>query len=531
QAGIVHLVAISGLHIGLLAAAGFWLGRFLWRMLLWRSGISRRVFATLIAAVFALLYTALAGFSLPTVRALLMLLIVAAALLSRRSVQPLNTLLLTLLLVLLLDPFAPLSAGFWLSFFAVAVILSIIRYRQGFVARLSQLLQLQLLLGLSMLPLVAITVGSASPWGMLVNLLAIPYFSLLVVPSVLLGTLFLWISESLGNALLHFSAQSAAFILQALQSLPLQVGLLNNIHRPLLLTLLALLGMSAILLPRLWPGRYALLLLTLPWLLYRPPVLEDDVLQVAFIDVGQGLSVLLRAADETLLYDTGSAWPGSSAAERNILPLLEAWGIDELQTLVASHGDKDHAGGVPELMRHFPQAELISGEPARLRHHARPCVQGQQWQLGRAQVRVLSPASSPSRGDQSGNDNSCVLLVELGKARVLLTGDISSRLEKKLLAQSISLHSTLVSVAHHGSRYSSSAAFARTVQPQYAVVSAGYLNRYHFPTRQAVDHWQAAGAEVLNTSKTGLLNFFLSADGQIHYQAYRQSARRFWFAD
>jgi competence protein ComEC len=291
--------------------------------------------------------------------------------------------------------------------------------------------------------------------------------------------------------------------------------------------LLGLLGALWLFLPRGVPLRWLGLLLFLP--LLRPPlrVPADGAFQVWVLDVGQGLSVLLRTRDHALVYDAGARYPsGFDLGEAVVLPSIHALGISRLDMLMISHGDNDHAGGAEAVANAFPRAARYAGEPARMRLPMRQCVAGQSWRWDGVRFRVLSPARG--EGDRD-NDSSCVLLVEGRSGRLLLTGDISSKVEPKVAAALGPGPRPFMLVPHHGSKTSSSAAFIGAVRPSMALVSAGWRNRFGHPKSEVLARYASAHVPVFNTAVEGAIPLQFPADGPPRRsRGWRQRQPRYW---
>lgn len=518
--GTTHLVAISGFHIGLVGAFAALLGGLAHRTLP-RAGwtIPRRVFAACCALLAATAYSGLAGLSLPVQRTLAMLAAVLLAVAWRRRLPAGGALGLAVLAVLLFDPLAVLNAGFWLSFGGVFCLLYALDGRspqpwwRGYA-------KAQAVASVALLPLGVAWFQQASLIGPLVNLPAIPWISFLVVPVLLAGVAL----GSIGEPVVQFAGLLARLYLDGLAfaaQAPLAAVDLPPPGAPALL--LALAGAGVLLLPRAVPGRVLGALLCLPLLLPRIAQPPPDAFDVVVLDVGQGLSVVVRTANHALLFDAGPArGEGHDAGEAIVLPALRALGIRRLERVIISHGDNDHAGGAPSVQRRFPTADVLSGPGTGL---GRTCETGMAWHWDGVSFEILHPGRYfPALR----NESSCVLRVSVGPHAALLPGDIGALIEARLVHARAPLAADLLLLPHHGSRGSNTPAFLTAVAPSVAVAAAGHRNRFGHPAAEVVARLESAAIALHATAEAGARTYRIDARGMVAQRPDRRRDRRPW---
>jgi len=514
-AGLTHLVAISGFHVGLVAgfcalplAALWWLWPALGRR--WPRPFAAGAGAVLGAFGYALL----TGMAVPTLRTAVMIAVLVAARCLRRRLRLADALALGCVVLLLLDPLAVLGAGFWLSFVGVAWLLWCLPggEEQGVGAMVRSFLAAQAVASLGLLPLTVVLFGQASFAGPIANLAAVPWWSLVVVPLGLLGVLADTVQAGAGDPLWRMAAwcfDALWPLLARIADSPLAMAWLPS---PRWYALpLALLATLWWLLPRGLPGRWLALLLWLP-LVFPPRELPaSGEVELTVIDVGQGLSVLVRTAHHVLLYDMGPALPdGFDAGERAVVPALHALGVARVDMAMVSHGDNDHAGGRRAVAAAFPLPVVLAPEGSPAKGSAY-CRAGQHWTWDGVRFRVLHPGRD---FPYLGNEAACVLHIETDHGSALLSGDIGHYVERKLLAADrAALRSEVVVVPHHGSAGSSDPGFVAATGARLAVVASGADNRFRHPRPQVVRRWCAAGAEVLDTARSGAVRAWLGRDG------------------
>jgi competence protein ComEC len=443
-----------------------------------------------------------------------------------------SVLALALLVILLYDPLAVLDAGFWLSFGAVAVIMYVLTGRIGQVSRLWQWGQVQWLIALGMLPLMLVLFQQLSLVAPFANLIAVPWVSMVTVPTTLLATICMPLNSGLANMLLQVSAWSLAELWSVLEPLSLTGHATWYTHVPQTWTLLpALVGIAWLLLPRGWPARWAGGVCLLPMLLLPKPGPLADEVWFHLLDVGQGLAAVVRTQEQVMVYDTGPWFSESFDAGRAVIvPFLRSQGINAIDILVISHGDNDHRGGANSLISEIPVRRILSGAaPRRWRQKkAEPCLAGQEWYWGKTRFEVLYPYNSSQR---RANNRSCVIRLGLGTTHILLPGDIEADAEAQLLERDRkNLAADLLVVPHHGSKTSSTLAFIKAIDPELAWFATGYRNRYRFPNFAVLQRYLDLHAQPLNTADKGAISIKIDATGLKTPQTWREQSGRYWHA-
>jgi len=527
RTGTSHLMAISGLHIGLVAALSFFLVRRIWIRLPGVLAHYDLPSAALVSFACAALYAAAAGFAIPTQRALLMLSVAYLAVLTRRFVSMTAGLSTALLFVLFWDPLMIISPSFWLSFVAVGLLWQLGQSRTGFAQnskfRKSARIQWGICLGLT--PVVVLFFGEISLVAPVVNFVAIPIFTLVLVPLTLLATLTLSV-DFLGPYLMYGAgllAQSVWWALEFIASWSWSAIALPQADRWQFV--LAVIGVIFALPIHPLPCRYLSAFAILPLLVVQTDGPKPGVAVATVLDVGHGLAVIVETRNHVLLYDAGPRYrSGFDSGSEIVLPALRANGRTRLDTIVISHADTDHSGGAAAVIDSFPRAQLIVGPDVTLLH-ASACQGGQSWVWDGVEFSFLHP---PARYTSLGNDSSCVLKVTTRAGALVITGDIESRGERALLSQVPRLRADVVIVPHHGSATSSTPALVDAMNAQYAVVSTGYTNQWGFPRPEVRARWEASGAKVVTTGASGAITIALGSSGEPRLTFRRDRRRRYW---
>jgi competence protein ComEC len=574
--GTGHLIAISGLHIGLVATGSYFFIMLFIRLLPLSLCNNLRLFQTINIRYFVIavslgvgiIYGYLAGFSLPTIRALLMLSIYWLSRVLSLHISIKRWLLLTLFLLTLMTPFSLFTASFWLSVYAVTIIFitlwrfkSVLNNGNAVWRFIKGLLFIQLSLTLMLLPISAVFFQQVSLVALFANLVAVPWMCFFSIPLCLLSVLVMPFSESLSQFLMTCcldSLQSLWHYLSYLSQQTWAVVKLSSVD----IKLLVLLGIISV----CW--LFKLPIMNSDFIHYQknsqkkqvktffvavscstllffilntnslntnainavstninvPEKADDTPWQLVVFDVGQGLSLLIQRDSKAILYDTGAAYPsGFNMANAVILPYLQYSGLAQLDKLIISHSDNDHAGGLTEIKESIVINELIYNDKQPSKNTV--CLQGKSFLWQNLDFKMLWPKNIVSEE----NNDSCVLLISDGSRSVLFTGDISKKVEVALLQQYPKLRADILIVPHHGSKTSSSDLFITALKPSFAVVSAGYLNRWHMPVAEVVQRYQQHHIELMTTAESGQIIFTMSEQG-ISKQSYYRDLWPFWFA-
>lgn len=538
RTGTSHLMAISGFHIGMVAWVFAWLGsRLIYLPMAQRWRWTKPDLRALFGMSAALGYSLLAGMSVPTQRTLIMLAVYFGAGVLRRELNVWHSFGVALLLVLIVDPFAPMAVGAWLSFGAVAVILLNQYGRIGHGSTLREFLNMQAVVSLGLVPLLLSSFGSLSLISPLVNLLAIPLFTAVLVPLVLIGCGLLLLNPGMGAWWLGWLVQGLDWVFAGLQwAANLSWANWYAAQAPLWAMGLLVIGTIMLVLPWLWPLRVSGLLCCLPVLCWQAQSVPQGGFTMTTLDVGQGLAVVIATRTHTLLYDTGPSFQsGRDTGELVVLPYLRSQGVRHLDRVMVSHGDDDHAGGLRSVLKGLPVGDMLLGPSVKLpvvppiqgsSLYSATCDRGQRWQWDGVTFEVLHP--DLQHLEPSDNNQSCVLRVSGSGGSVLLLGDVEKAVEHELAASNLLTPTSIVEAAHHGSRSSSTQALVDATQPQWTVFSAGYRNRWGFPKDEVVARWQAIGAGIVSTIDAGAVTAKLWPGQPITVERYRLPRRHYW---
>jgi len=528
RTGTAHLLSISGLHVGMVAGiAGLLAGLLSTPLLRLRAWPDRRRAMLVAGLVAAFCYALLAGFSLPTVRALVMLLAGFGAMLWRRAIGPGRALLTALTAVLLLDPMAPLAIGFWLSFGAVAVLIWVFSGRARGKGWLRGLVQAQVVIAIGLLPLNIGIFGQWAPSALVANLVAIPLVGFWVLPSLLLA-LGLFALGLPAGTMVAISEQGLLLFLELLDALRVVEPWLAGLSVPALAApglaaiVLAAIGALWLLAPRGWPMRPlgGVLLLPLLWPATDSPAAGEFELLVP--DLGDGQAVIVRTRSEVLLYGTG---PGDGDARSlvpgTLAPLVRQGGTHRVDRIVVPYAHRDYAGGLADARRQWPEASIISPSgtgPAR-------CAAGQAWSVDGVAFRFLHPSSALP---DLGGDSSCVLEVRSRAGSVLLTGGFGAPVARRLVRQDRLRPVDVLVLPRKGHRASLTDDLLAQLTPKIGIATVSAFNARGLPHTQTRSRLAGIGGALATTGECGALRLRFAHDRPLHMEAQRVSAPRFW---
>ncbi len=529
--GTNHLFAISGLHLAFIAGIIYWIIHFFYSRIpyaaLWIPTLQMAAVCTLLCAIF---YSALAGFALPTQRALLMLSVFSLAILQRRHFTSWQAFNMALLLILILEPFAVLSSSFWLSFMAVALILYAISNRIRPIKSWRAWCRIQFTVSLGLIPLSLLFFQQISWVGFAANLLAIPWVGFLILPLSLLGSLITLANSVLGAYVLVLAERLLELLWQLLNFFSeIPWAQYHCFLSTPWLIFTSLFGFLIISSAKGIPARWLGLIWILPLFFWQGQVPKKGDIWFHLLDVGQGLASVVRTQHHIIIYDTGPRLSASfDAGKRVVLPFLEKIGVRKINLLMISHGDNDHSGGARIILQQIPVDSVLSSIPKKfLPQKVSLCKEKTSWEWDGVTFEILYP---PVNQGYLGNNSSCVLKISNSLQSILLVGDIEKLAENYLINHvGKDLASTVLVVPHHGSKTSSSINFLNQVQPKYALFSTGYHNRFKFPHKIVLKRYQRLRAKIYNTAIDGAVTLKLDAfSNPIKIETYREKYHYFW---
>jgi len=561
--GTQHLIAISGLHIGLVATGSFGLCFLFFKLLpaqrisshkrrQWLTKMNTRMYPVFLSVGVAVIYSYLAGFSLTTIRALIMLGLFWLARLCGLKVSIRLWVLITLFLVIITSPFSLFSVSFWLSFYAVATIFLVV-WKIGTFSPTSHrairwahaLVLMQLGLTLLMLPIVAIYSQQLSFVSFMANIIAVPWMSFTCIPLALLSVLFLPLFTGIAEKLMQLNIYCFELLWHWLSYLSQQSW--SQFYLSQSQVYLVCLGVGLAFLIWMFPLKKRMTLASGfigMLLIIGQSVSKDKQVgwKLTVLDVGQGLSIAIERGDRAIVYDTGASYPsGFNLAESVLLPYLQYQGISELDYLIISHQDNDHAGGREFIKEKMPIRKIMQNN--RFLADSQSCKVGDNFYWQGLKFEVLWPdelrrfpsskgkkQSISTQSNISKNDTSCVVRISDDEYSVLLTGDISKKVERELIESGVLDRSDVLIAPHHGSKTSSSTAFIKAISPNLAIFSTGFMNRWKMPNKDVLARYRQLDVKTLNTADKGAISVeFLDSSKQI--ETYRENHWPFWFAN
>ena len=527
--GTNHLLAISGLHIGLVAGVFYWIVYRLFRkskrLLLYLPAYKIAAIGSMFAAI---VYAAMAGFSIPTQRALIMIGVALLLMVMNRRINSSKILAIAVLCVLLFDPLSVLSVSFWLSFAAVAIIVFSVQSRLETTSLWWQYGKIQWVISLAMIPIVLYAFQSFSVVSPLANLLAVPWVSFVVVPLVFLAaifSMFLPVFEFILQVV-NYSLEILWWVLELFSSWSLAkwYGNIPNIW----VLLLSLIGAALLISPKGLPVRLPGFVLFLLIFFVAEEEIEKGGFKLVQLDVGQGLSSVIQTGNHILVYDAGAKFSESfDMGSAVIVPYLRTINKHQIDSLIISHGDNDHIGGMNSLIEKFSVMKIYSGVMEKTPfNNAIPCTKGSSWVWDGVKFEILHPDPKHKLSDNNG---SCVLKISNHSHSVLLTGDIEKKAEKLLLVESErTLDVDVIVAPHHGSKTSSTLAFIEATSPEWVIFPAGFLNRFGFPKQTIVDRYESKGSKTLTTGVLGAITLTFNPLKAVKYTSYRNQNPSLW---
>lgn len=527
RTGTNHLMAIAGLHVGIISGGIYAATIFFLKHLPY---VAARIPVQYVAASVALfvgcLYSALAGFSIPTQRAAIMLAIGTLFILSQRKMNPWMILSSALLSVLLLNPTVILSDSFWLSFTTIAWIFYCMSGRLSPNSLWWKYGRIQWIIGLGLIPLTLFLFKECSLISFVANTIAIPWLAVFLLPWLLFSTLISFFAPMISHYLFlycDFSLSILWKILIGLSQLPFSaVHIIIHSYYILFATMVAFI---IFLMPRGMKGRGVAMLWLLPLMTYTADKPAYHDVWMTLLDVGQGLSVVVRTKNHVLIYDTGPRFSAYNSGDSIIIPYLKYNHIDQIDIMMISHGDNDHNGGAERVYRALSVSHIKTSVPDKIKYAtASMCLAGDTWIWDGVKFEVVYPSKSDLG---LGNDSSCVLMIDNGKHRILLTGDIEAYAEEILLDSPRLIQADVLIAPHHGSKTSSTIAFIERVAPRYVLFPVGYRNRYHFPHEIVKNRYSNHHVNSFSTDSDGAIEMKFS-QASITSTKYREQNKKYW---
>ena len=521
--GTNHLMAIAGLHIGFMSGFAFSIVAWCWRRFPKLTLIIPSQFAGSIAALtVALVYSALAGFSIPTQRACLMLSVFLIIVLLRRNTLSWQAWSIAILSVLLLNPLTVLSESFWLSFGSVALIIYGVSGRLSSQGLWWKWGRIQWVIGVGLIPFSIWLFQQFSLVSFIANSIAIPWVGFLIVPLCLCGSFCMMISEKTGGLILLLADKLLAILWCILAWLShLSWASWYQVMPNYWILITACIGIVILLVPAGFPGRFFGIMGLLPLLFYQPATPKLGEMWFTLLDVGQGLSAVVQTQNHLLIFDTGPKLSVSfDMGESVVVPFLHTLGSKRIDMLVVSHGDNDHIGGSGAILDQFPVAEIKTSTPEKFTSkNVSYCLRGESWTWDNVSFSFLHPSADKLN---LGNNSSCVLKIATPQQSVLLAGDIEKLAENLLVEQENNLAADILVAPHHGSKTSAVAEFLQKVNPRFVLFAVGYRNRYRFPNVSVIEKYQELVVTQHDTANDGAIEF------KPELMLYRKQHHHYW---
>lgn len=494
--GTQHLVAISGLHVGLLMLGLFCL-------------LPRSIFSIIAVSIIGIAYVLLVGFTPSAQRAWVMCVFTLIYLSGYIKQSKWKPFVLALFLILVLDPLATLNLGFWYSFLCVGIIFMVLQFTSLDFKKWFSLLNLQFILIIAMVPISSLLGMKHGLENTLANILAIPWVSLFVLPLTLFGFISSFVSEELSACLFSFLDMSVELLSRYLASLkifsaPMVIEAHSLAVASFIVAFVAMLVFNKV------KQILFMCLIALVFAMALPSRLYQEEAELMVFDVGQGLALAIKLKGEVWLYDTGPAFDKSSSISNIILPYLrQHQKSSKLAGLIVSHGDADHSGDLLSLYDEFKPSLALSGQPARLEIEGfELCEAGMLWSKDDFSIEILYPFPSLDLSQASSNNHSCVVRLSLLGKVFLLMGDLESDAELSLVKHYRNrLKADVLIAGHHGAAKGSSFALLKHIKPDYMVFSAGYLNKFGHPSDVVLGRVSEFEVSIFNTSENGAVSF------------------------
>ncbi|EXH16093.1 DNA internalization-related competence protein ComEC/Rec2 [Acinetobacter sp. 1245593] len=529
QLGIAHLLAISGPHVLIFAIMLSWschqvICRYYPQIYLWKP---KQVLMAIPCCFGVLIYTAFVGFEIPALRTLLSVFIFISFIVLKQPLKPFALLVYSASLLLLMDPFSVLSAGFWLSYGACFILLRIyqtivqipdqhflsLRSKMNFMTKV--LIESQGKIFIALSPLTLLFFQQISWIAPLTNIVAVPIVGGIIVPLNILAACTWFIVKPFGNMLFYFNDILLSILLSCLGlleklSLPLQGISLTPLYLLAISFAIIILFLPKGILPKTWR-----ILCCLPLVIVNN---TSQQIQLNILDVGQGQAIFLQHFEQNWLIDTGGSYDEKifSIGQNVVVPFLRQQGVKRLDRVVLSHLDQDHSGAFPFIQQEIPVKQVLSNEQSSttLKQPFQYCHQGQQWQYPELDIQILWPKEKDLAFVHSQqNQYSCVVYLHFkgisDYQNFLIMGDAGWEAEYELLEDYPSLKVDVLVLGHHGSKHSSAYDFLATLKPKLAIASAGVDNPYGHPSQEVINRLKALHIPLKSTVEQGTLSFVL----------------------